>query len=130
MKVLRVIDCLDPRVGGPAVSALNSAISAARAGVRCDIAVVVRPGDSEAPWWHAAVQRCRIGPWMSSALGDDLAAQIHEPPEPLRPVFGIEAVEDVWAAFRASGEHWLRPWSLFALFTWWASAEAATPSSR
>ena len=59
MRVLRVIDCLDPRVGGPAVAVLNSAISAARAGVRCDIAVVVRPGDAEAPWWHDAVRRCR-----------------------------------------------------------------------
>lgn len=58
MKVLRVIDSLDPRVGGPAVAALNSAISAARVGVRCDIAVVVRPGDTEAPWWHETVQRC------------------------------------------------------------------------
>ncbi len=59
MRVLRVIDCLDPRVGGPAVAALNSAISASRAGVRCDIAVVVRPGDSDTPWWHETVQRCR-----------------------------------------------------------------------
>jgi glycosyltransferase involved in cell wall biosynthesis len=58
MRVLRVIDCLDPRVGGPAVAALNSAISAARAGVQCDIAVVVRPGDIEAPWWHDTVRRC------------------------------------------------------------------------
>jgi hypothetical protein len=31
MRVLRVIDCLDPRVGGPAVAALNSAMSASRA---------------------------------------------------------------------------------------------------
>ena len=58
MRVLRVIDCLDPRVGGPAVAALNSAISAARASVRCDVAVVVRPGDIEAPWWHETLQRC------------------------------------------------------------------------
>jgi glycosyltransferase involved in cell wall biosynthesis len=58
MRVLRVIDCLDPRVGGPAVTALNSAISASRAGVRCDIAVVVRPGDTEAPWWRASMKRC------------------------------------------------------------------------
>jgi len=59
MRVLRVVDCLDPRVGGPAVAALNSAISASRAGVRCDIAVVVRPGDAEAPWWREVVRRCR-----------------------------------------------------------------------
>lgn len=59
MRVLRVIDSLDPRVGGPAVTALNSAISASRAGVRCDIAVVVRPGDTEAPWWREVVRRCR-----------------------------------------------------------------------
>jgi glycosyltransferase involved in cell wall biosynthesis len=59
MRVLRVIDCLDPRVGGPAVTALNSAISASRAGVRCDIAVVVRPGDTEAPWWREVVRRSR-----------------------------------------------------------------------
>jgi glycosyltransferase involved in cell wall biosynthesis len=59
MRVLRVIDSLDPRVGGPAVAALNSAISASRAGVRCDIAVVVRPGDAEAPWWREVVRRCR-----------------------------------------------------------------------
>jgi glycosyltransferase involved in cell wall biosynthesis len=59
MKVLRVINCLDPRVGGPAVSALNSAIAAARAGVRCDIAVLIRPGDTEEPWWHETVRRCR-----------------------------------------------------------------------
>jgi glycosyltransferase involved in cell wall biosynthesis len=58
MRVLRVIDCLDPRVGGPAVTALNSAISASRAGVRCDIAVIVRPGDSEASWWRASMNRC------------------------------------------------------------------------
>lgn len=58
MRVLRVIDSLDPHVGGPAVSALNSAISAARAGVRCDVAVVVRPGDTETPWWRATVKRC------------------------------------------------------------------------
>ena len=59
MRVLRVIDCLDPRVGGPAVTALNSAIAVVRAGVRCDIAVVVRPGDAEAPWWREVVRRCR-----------------------------------------------------------------------
>ncbi len=59
MRVLRVIDSLDPCVGGAAVAALNSAISAARAGVRCDIAVIVRPGDTEAPWWRATVDRCR-----------------------------------------------------------------------
>lgn len=59
MRVLRVIDSLDPLVGGPAVTALNSAISATRAGVRCDIAVVARPGDNETAWWSAAVERCR-----------------------------------------------------------------------
>jgi hypothetical protein len=31
-RMLRVIDCLDLRVGGPAVCALNSAISASRGG--------------------------------------------------------------------------------------------------
>jgi glycosyltransferase involved in cell wall biosynthesis len=59
MRVLRVIDCLDPRVGGPAVASLNSAISASRAGIRCDIAVVVRPGETETPWWGATMERCR-----------------------------------------------------------------------
>lgn len=71
-----------------------------------------------------------IAPWMASALGGDVAAQLHEPPEALRPIFGMEAVQDVWGAFRASGEHWLRPWSVFALFSWWASAEAAIPAAR
>ncbi len=70
-----------------------------------------------------------IGPWMSSALGDDVAAQLREPPGGLRPILDAAAVQDVWDTFIATGKHWLRPWSLFALFTWWASTEAATPAS-
>lgn len=58
MRVLRIIDSLNPGAGGPAVSALGSAISAARAGIPTDIAVVVRPGDTETAWWHDVESRC------------------------------------------------------------------------
>ena len=71
-----------------------------------------------------------IGPWMSSALGDDVAARLRDVPASLRPILDADAVQDVWATFIATGKHWLRPWSLFALFTWWSSAEAAIPASR
>jgi glycosyltransferase involved in cell wall biosynthesis len=59
MRILRVIDSLDPRVGGPATSALASAISISRLGIECDIAVVVRPGDTETAWWGRVEQESR-----------------------------------------------------------------------
>jgi asparagine synthase (glutamine-hydrolysing) len=71
-----------------------------------------------------------IGLWMASPLHDLVTAGLSEPPEALRPLFDMGAVQDVWGAFRATGKHWLRPWSLFALFTWWSSAEAGIPASR
>ena len=37
MKVLRVIDCLDPSVGCPTVANLNSVISVSTAGVQCEL---------------------------------------------------------------------------------------------
>jgi asparagine synthase (glutamine-hydrolysing) len=70
-----------------------------------------------------------IGLWMASALQDVVAARLSEPPEALRPLFDWESVQDVWGAFQVTGRRWLRPWSLFALFTWWASVEAETPPS-
>ncbi len=65
-----------------------------------------------------------IAPWMASTLGRDVAGRLHEPPAALQPLFDRNAVADVWDAFRASGRHRLRPWSLYALFTWWSSVEA------
>jgi asparagine synthase (glutamine-hydrolysing) len=65
-----------------------------------------------------------IGPWMLSTLGDEVGAQLRQPPDALRPLFDTDAVGDVWNTFRATGERWLRPWSLFALFKWWTAAEA------
>ncbi len=59
MRVLRVIDSLNPNVGGPAISALGSAISVSREGIQCDIAVVVRPGDTHSSWWRLVADRCR-----------------------------------------------------------------------
>lgn len=107
MRVLRVIDCLDPRVGGPAVSALNSAISAARAGVQCDVAVVVRPGDTEAPWWREAVQRCRderivlsgfpvLAPSLSPHHYDPSAALVRWLLRPGRERYDIVHAESPW----------------------------------
>lgn len=58
IRVLRVISSLDPGMGGPPVSALNSAIAVARTGVRTEIAVVVRAGDTSAPWWQEMESRC------------------------------------------------------------------------
>ena len=69
-----------------------------------------------------------IGPWLTSTLGGDVAAQLRDPPGALKPMFDSEAVKEVWGTFLASGEHWLRPWSLFALFTWWASTAATIPA--
>jgi asparagine synthase (glutamine-hydrolysing) len=65
-----------------------------------------------------------IGPWMASTLGEDVSAQLREPPEGLRALLDTVAVQSVWDDFRATGKHWLRPWSLFSLFTWWSSVEA------
>jgi glycosyltransferase involved in cell wall biosynthesis len=59
MRVLTVISSLDPGMGGPPVTALNSAIAVARTGVRTEIAVVVRAGDTSAPWWQEVESRCR-----------------------------------------------------------------------
>ena len=107
MRVLRVIDCLDPRVGGPAVAALNSAISASRAGVRCDIAVVVRPGEAEASWWRAAVERCRnegIAPFGFPVLAPSLSPRHYDPSLALvrwllrrgRPRYDIVHADSPW----------------------------------
>jgi len=58
IRVLRVISSLDPSMGGPPVVALNSAIAAARAGAKTEIAVVVRAGETTAPWWQDVESRC------------------------------------------------------------------------
>jgi asparagine synthase (glutamine-hydrolysing) len=65
-----------------------------------------------------------IGPWMLSAFGDEVGSQLLRPPDLLRPLFDADAVREVWDSFRITGRRWLRPWSLFALFRWWATAEA------
>ena len=107
MRVLRVIDSLDPRVGGPAVSALNSAIAVARTGVRCDIAVVVRPGDTEAPWWHASMKRCQdegiamsgfpvLAPRFSPGHYDPSAALARWLLRPSRPRYDVAHAESPW----------------------------------
>jgi asparagine synthase (glutamine-hydrolysing) len=67
-----------------------------------------------------------IGPWMASTLRDVVATRLSEPPDALRPLFESSSLQGVWDAFQATGRRWLRPWSLYALFTWWASAEAET----
>ena len=59
IRVLRVISSLDPGMGGPSVTALNSAIAVRAPGVRTEIAVVVRAGDTSAPWWQEVESRCR-----------------------------------------------------------------------
>lgn len=71
-----------------------------------------------------------IGPWMESTLRDVVAERLNEPPDALRPLFESRSVQSVWDAFQATGGRWLQPWSLYALFTWWASAEAETRSSQ
>lgn len=58
MRVLRVIHSMNPRIGGPAVAAINSVVSGARAGVESEVAVVVRPGEMCAPWWRELEMRC------------------------------------------------------------------------
>ena len=107
MKVLRVIDCLDPRVGGPAVTSLNSAVAVTRAGVRCDIAVVVRPGDAETFWWREVVRRCRVEgialfsfrvlvPWLSPRHYDPSAELVRWLLRRGRPRYDIVHVETPW----------------------------------
>jgi asparagine synthase (glutamine-hydrolysing) len=70
-----------------------------------------------------------IGPWMASTLGEEVSAQLREPPQGLRALLDAVAVQSVWDDFRTTGKHWLRPWSLFSLFTWWSSVEAGLPTS-
>jgi asparagine synthase (glutamine-hydrolysing) len=70
-----------------------------------------------------------IGPWMASDLHDVVAVRLSDPPEALRPLFDSAAVQNVWGAFEATSRRWLRPWSLFALFTWWAAVEAEARAS-
>jgi glycosyltransferase involved in cell wall biosynthesis len=82
MRILRVIDSLDPGVGGPAVSALGSAISVSRLGLQCDIAVVVRPGDTGASWWRWVEERCRIegiGLWAFPVSIANLSPRHYDP---------------------------------------------------
>lgn len=70
-----------------------------------------------------------LDPWMASTLGDDVAARLRQAPAALEAVLDMDAVQTVWDAFRTTGDHWLRPWSLFSLFTWWSSAQAGMPAS-
>lgn len=82
MRVLRVIDSLNPSAGGPAVSALGSAISAARAGIRTDIAVVIRPGDAQTTWWREVESRCeaeKIRLTGFPVLAASLSPRHHDP---------------------------------------------------
>lgn len=58
MRVLRIISSLNPNFGGPPGSAMNSAVSVARAGMRSEVAVVVRPGETATPWWRELELRC------------------------------------------------------------------------
>ena len=71
-----------------------------------------------------------IGPWMTSSLRDAVASRLGEPPEGLRSLFDRESVQGVWDNFQDTHSGWLRPWSLFALFTWWTSTEAELRNPR
>ena len=58
MHVIHTVGTLDPRVGGPAVSALNCALAVAQAGVRVTLMAGYHPGDRRSRWWQAAEARC------------------------------------------------------------------------
>jgi glycosyltransferase involved in cell wall biosynthesis len=109
MRVLRVIPSLNPLVGGPAVAAVNSVVSAARQGIESEIAVVVRPGETGAQWWLEVERRCategvRLRAFPVSA--SRLAPHLYDPSAGLfrwlarlsRRTYDILHVESPWTA--------------------------------